>query len=194
VPHYLTNKTSGRIVVTLAAGTFFLAAVSSARADAGPPVKIRMPRATAMPAVAEQEYAGTIEIEVGREGMVDNFAISGEGWQELSIDPDGPHMLAAGETLTVQFRALPADAGKRMQFSLRLDGRSVVRSFNLSPERFAQGDRPRALKRLAGAEDPADPYQPPENEDGPPAPEDDGGPQEVTLHITGRLSIRARTG
>jgi len=175
--------------ILFCASSLTVVIASIARADVGPPVKITLVRETANPAESGREYSGTVKVEVGRAGLVDNFVIAGDGWQAISIDPNGPHTLAAGEVLTVQFRAAPADASKRLQVSLTFGGRRLVRSFDLSPKRFAQAGKPHALKRLSEPARPAGPNQPPNNQDGPPPEDDDGepGPQDVTLHITGRF-------
>lgn len=131
----------GRVTPRQLAGSAFfgwlLLAASSAWADVGPPVKIRLP-ATVEPAFSGQPYAGEVQVLVGRAGTVEDIQVSGEGWAITAIAPSGSLQVAAGQVLTISFEGTPADSTQRLKVSLTFDGRRTTQSFNLSPQRFAE--------------------------------------------------------
>src|SRR3990172_2541427 len=89
----------------LLVGLLAVAACAQARADVGPPVKIRMPGGTG-PAASAQEYAGVIEILIGGPGQIDALTLEGQGWKILALDVPARRPLQAGDVLRVPFRAL----------------------------------------------------------------------------------------
>ena len=61
-----------------------LCSFPAARADIGPPVRVRMDFNTVRPAMSGQEYLGVIEVHVGEAGTLDSFELRGHGWSVRS--------------------------------------------------------------------------------------------------------------
>jgi hypothetical protein len=120
-----------------------------ALATVGPPVKIRMAPDTRQAASGHQ-FAGAIEIHVGRPGTVDNITIEGEGWTLQQIErPAGPRQMQPG-VVRIPFRARPANADKPIRVSLTYEGRRIARTFELGPGYFARAGRPEPLQPIPG--------------------------------------------
>ena len=118
-----------------------------AQADVGPPVEIKMAPDTHQ-AVVGEEYAGTFEVRIFRPGQLLGFEISGEGWTVLSAEfPDEPHDAPIG-TLSIPFRAIPADADKAIALSFQYNGRWVRQQYEIGPAYFATAGKPGALVQI----------------------------------------------
>lgn len=114
--------------------------VGPAWAKVGLPVKIRMP-ANSPQAEARKVYAGVIEIDVGKAGVLDDFDVSGEGWSVTTIDRAAQGKHAQAGLVRVPFRAVPTDPDKPIRLSLTYNGRKVTRTFSIGPKKFAQRGR-----------------------------------------------------
>ncbi|HEY3243823.1 MAG TPA: hypothetical protein VGM03_10770 [Phycisphaerae bacterium] len=154
-----------------------LLVTAAAQATIGPPVKIIMPRDGAVPAVPGQEYVGTIQVRVGREGSLDGFHLEGESWHIVSLDVPDSKVLKPGEVLTITFHAIPGDASKPLTFTLRFDQQEVRKLFKLGPADFERLTKPRPLTRIGPGIPPGG------GSGGGDAPEGGG----YDIHFTGRL-------
>ncbi len=189
-----------RAAIAVAVG---LGCAAESLGTVGPPVKIKVPE-TIQPAISGQEYTATIQVLIGRVGLLDDFALTGEGWTIVESNAPNQHQAQAGEAIDLTFKAVPADANRPLRVSLTWNGRRVSRTLRLSQAYFEQMERSGPLQRVDVAPDGS--VQPvgnggytPAETDGPAAPQDgdqpeDGGaggdPPEggsITLHLRGRL-------
>jgi hypothetical protein len=115
---------------------------TAAWADVGPPVKIRLVKELVQPAVAGEEYQGVFEVLVGANGTLDSIIVEGVGWQGLEVDAADVIDVRAGDVLRFNFTGTPGIAQQSIRVQLVFDGRSVTKSFDLSPERFARLGKP----------------------------------------------------
>ncbi|MDO8629383.1 MAG: hypothetical protein Q7R41_02725 [Phycisphaerales bacterium] len=132
---------------------------TTAWADVGPPVKIRLVKELVQPAVAGEEYHGAFEVLVGADGTLDSITVEGVGWRDLEVDAADVINVQAGDVLQFHFTGTPGVAQQGVRMRLAFDGRPVSKSFDLSPERFARLGKP---GRVAGvdAQGRAVPFQP----------------------------------
>jgi len=127
-----------------------LLVASTAYADVGPPVAIRLSRATTAPAVSGQDYGVTVEIVVGGDGTIDSFAVGGEGWTINKVSFGTPHAVKAGETIPVAIQGRPTDAEKALDLTVTFNGRSISKAFHLSAKRFEQASKGGRSARIDG--------------------------------------------
>jgi alpha-tubulin suppressor-like RCC1 family protein len=113
----------------------------SAFGDVGPSVKISLPKATTLPAASGEDYSGIIEVAVGRDGVIDAFELSGDGWSIDSVDLAVPVDVRAGDVVAIRFQGRPDDAESPLRVRLGFEGRVATKSFNLSAKRFEEGAR-----------------------------------------------------
>ncbi len=150
-----TNRaTSGRGLMPsgLATAGLLLVAMwgNPAWADVGPPIRIRLPHETTQPAVSGVDYTLVVELTVGADGRIDDLQFEGQRWTIQSVDLQVPSAVQAGQVLSVQVRARPADADQPLWMRLTFDGRTVTKAFELSAERFAAAARGGRLVQIGG--------------------------------------------
>lgn len=119
-----------------------LVLASTALGDVGPPVKIRLVKELVQPAVAGEEYQGTFEVLVGADATLDSITVEGVGWQGLEVDAADVIDVHAGDAFRFNFIGTPGTLQQRVQVKVVFDGRSITKTFDLSPERFARIGKP----------------------------------------------------
>ena len=159
---------------------------TTAWADIGSPVKIRLVKELVQPAVAGEEYQGAFEVLVGADGTLDSITVEGVGWRGLEVDAADLIDVQAGDVLRFHFTGTPGVAQQSVRVRLVFDGRPVTKSFDLSPERFARLGKPGRVVSV-DAQGRAVPFQP------------QGGGERVTtvagqsLHLFGRIAYQRPT-
>ena len=159
-------------------GLSVLLLAANAFATVGPRIKVTMP-ADAPTAVSGQVYKGSWELRLGRDGVVDDFTLAGDGWRIAHLDRSLEGRTLRAGVYKVPFTATPTDASKPLRFTLTFDGRRAGRQLTLGAAQMAasRSDR-RAVQAVAG-----DIVQGKSNKGG------GGGPEggAVTLRFTGRI-------
>ncbi len=181
------NRQNGASSLPL--GAVLLVAVTSARADVGPPVEIRMSLDEMRQAVSGEEYAGVFEVHVHKAGTLADFKLLGDGWRLLSLETPGDPMSVRPGVVRIPFRAVPTDADGPIGLSLTYNGRRVAKSAAVGPAHFARADQPRLAIRVegSGAEVPPDgePASEPEDQSAISSGQTSGG--RSTLRVEGRI-------
>ncbi len=126
-------------------------AAASARADVGPPVEVRLVRELTGPAVPGQEYTGAFDVLVGASGTLDSIAVHGDGWVGLEVDAADSIRARGGDVLRFNFAGTPGVATGQVRLTFNFNDFPVVRSFDLSPERFARLGKPGGIVSLDDA-------------------------------------------
>jgi len=165
-----------------------LCCTTTANADMGPPVSIKMPRDRTQ-AVSGQEYHGEFVVVVYQRGTVSDIRLVGEGWTVVTIDPPATREPLDAGTYRVPFRAVPANADEPLALELNYNGRRVRRQYQIGPTAFANKGKSRLLaatNNLNGRQGMAPPQAPAANGDGP-------VPHGGSLIVDGRIMYN-RTG
>jgi len=116
-------------------GLLAIATGSATRADVGLPIGIKMPSDTPR-AVAGREYNGKFLVHVFKAGTLDRFQLAGEGWDVVAFMPPAAPVRAQPGVIEIPFRAIPADADKRIGLTLTYNGQTVHRAYEVGPSAF----------------------------------------------------------
>jgi len=143
-----------RFLNTALLATVGLLLAAPALADVGPPVKIRLlgePR----PAEPGVPRRGQIEVTPGAAAELANFRFEeSPAWTTVAMEAPASANLAKAQSLVVDFTVLPGDPGEWLTFAFELDGRTVRKSLDLSPEHARRMREPAALIVADAAPDP----------------------------------------
>ncbi|MHC4697851.1 MAG: transthyretin-like family protein, partial [Planctomycetota bacterium] len=177
-------------------GVVLLVVGTSARADVGPPVEIRMDLGEMRQAVSSEEYAGVFEVHVHKPGTLADFKLLGDGWRLLSLETPGDPVSVEPGVLRIPFRAMPADADEPVGLSLTYNGRRVAKSAPVGPAYFAKAGRPRPAVRVEGSRTvlPTDgePVSEPESQTA--VPPGQAPPGRSNLRVVGRIVYERSDG
>ncbi len=132
-----TGRTSGLGLGVLAIVWFG----SHARADVRPPVKVTVPPERLRPATSGQPYEGALEVSVGASGVLDDFQLSGEGWQVTLLNSGKPVEVNAGDSYLVEFRGTPVDSSAPLNFTVMFGDNRIEKQIDLSPRLFAEAGK-----------------------------------------------------
>lgn len=156
------------------------------QADVGPPVKIRLVPESAHPAVAGMEYQASFEVLAGAHGTINWITVDGAGWENLEVDAADAINVDAGDVLGFQIAGTPGAADQRVRVQVVFDGRPVIKTFDLSPARFARVGKPGRAVGLDAQGRPG-PFQP--QTGGQPTSNVAG----QSLHLFGRIAYQRPT-
>ncbi|MBN2561627.1 MAG: hypothetical protein JXQ75_11925 [Phycisphaerae bacterium] len=141
------NRANGLL---LTVGAVLFVAGTSARADIGPPVEIRMDLNEMRQAASGEQYAGVFEVQVYKAGTLASFKLLGDGWELLSLETPGDPVSVQPGVVRIPFRAVPTNADEPIGLSLTYNGRRVAKSAPVGPAHFAQAGKPYRLVPIPG--------------------------------------------
>lgn len=120
-----------RRIAPAALALLALAVFRPARADVRPPVEVNI-LGTPRPAVAGQEFSGTLRFSAGAPMRLSNLHISGPDWTLVSSE-GLMATLQSGGKVDVPFVAKPAREDEPLVVTWEVDGAEFSKSFDLSP-------------------------------------------------------------
>jgi hypothetical protein len=94
--------------------------------------------------------AAVFEVEIGREGVIDDIRVFGNGWTIETVERPTMPIAAAAGVLRIPFRATPTDPEEPIGLTLTYNGRRVSRMVRLGPIARAESGRPRPTVRVEG--------------------------------------------
>jgi len=125
----------------------------SSRADVRNPGRIQLEAETLRPAVAGQVFEAVILFSPPADGVLEQVRIGGPGWSARRIDYPADAYVTLANVVRIPFQADVADADERLEVTVVVAGRAVVRSFALSAEQIAARARPHASTRAGDIAD-----------------------------------------
>jgi len=113
------------------------------------PIRVRWSGEWPAPARPGIETIGRIELSVVRAGIVEDFAIAGDGWTVRGAEASGRLVLPPGTNRVVTFRAVPTDPSAPLVVSGTINGRSFREEFRIDAERLSRIGRPGMVRATA---------------------------------------------
>ncbi len=119
-----------------------------ALATVGPPIEIKM-TVPDEPAVAGEEFSGVFEVHVFKSGFLDDFILSGEGWEIVSTDAPKNGVQVQPGVLKIAFRAIPSNTDNPVELTLTFNGRKASRAYEIGRKYFERAGKPHRLVQIA---------------------------------------------
>lgn len=113
-------------------------------ADVAPPVVVRL-QPTTSHAVAGEIFEGVFEVELTHPGLLQKFAVVGEGWTFLEADLPEEGFFVEPTTISIHFKAIPTDPESRIGLSLAYECAPMTRTFAVGAEALARRGQPSLL-------------------------------------------------
>ncbi len=131
LPHLLPLMLTTLVVLTLA----MTLSASRTWATVGPPVQAQLvspPQAAKSGSVIQH----SIEIQVGRTVELANVALEGKGWSILQSNAPDLITMSPGQTLRLDFTAIPTNPSEPLGLYYQADGRGFTTYFDFSPRAY----------------------------------------------------------